>query len=373
MTEARETHRIRLAVIIVIVLLAAFFSARRLGLIGGGGAPAAGAGFGGEMPPMPLDLDTARMETVTDAIRAVGHIEALQAVDLKADAQGRVQELLFTEGQRVAAGEALIRIDASLLAAQAERAEADSVLAQQQLARVRRLREENAASAADLERAQATAQSAAAALSVLRIQVARSTVRAPFAGVVGQRFVSVGDYVTPATSLLTLQTTDPQRAVIEVPERYAADLRRGQTVEFTIAARPDRSFTAVVEFIDPVVQPDTRTITVKARAANPDGALKSGMFIESSLGLAERQAVVVPEDAIMTLRTGYVAWAVVEGRATRREVELGARSPGRVEVLSGIRAGELVVVGGLERLQEGAPVVPRPRQAPADSVTGTGN
>jgi membrane fusion protein (multidrug efflux system) len=309
---------------------------------------------------MPVDVDTARQDQVVDAVRATGRIEAVQAVELRPDEQGRVLELLFREGQAVAAGTPLVRIDDAMLRAQAERAAADRDLALQQLERARRLRAQNAASPADLERAEAAARSAAAALAVLELQIERSVVRAPFSGVVGQRFVSAGDYVTSATRLLTLQTTDPQRAVIEVPERHAAELRRGQTVEFTVAAQPTRVFQAVVDFIDPVVQPASRTIVVKARAPNPGGLLRAGMFIEARLATGTRaNAIVVPEDAIQPLRTANVVWAVVDGKASRRVVRLGTRSQGVVEVLSGVEAGEVVVVGGLERMAEGMPVAPR--------------
>jgi membrane fusion protein (multidrug efflux system) len=197
---------------------------------------------------------------------------------------------------------------------------------------------------------------------VLQLQIARSTVRAPFAGVVGQRFVSVGDYVTTGTRLLTLQTVDPQRAVIEVPERHAIRLRPGQTVAFTVAAEPGRIFNAIVDFIDPVVQTANRTIMVKGRAPNPNRVLRPGMFIEARLATATRMnAIVIPEDAVQPLRTANVVWAVTSGKASRRVVQLGARSQGVVEILSGIKAGELVVVGGLERMAEGMPVAGHPR------------
>jgi membrane fusion protein (multidrug efflux system) len=314
------------------------------------------------MPPMPVDVDTARQQAVVDAVRATGRIDALQAVELRPDEQGRITALLFQEGQFVGKGAPLIKIDDDMLRAQAERAKADRDLARQQLERVRRLREQNAASPADFERAEAAARSATAALAVLELQIARTTVRAPFAGVVGQRFVSAGDYVTTATRLLTLQTVDPQRAVIEVPERHAVRLRAGQSIEFTVAAEPGRTFRARVDFIDPVVQQDSRTIVVKARAPNPDRVLKPGMFIEARLATSTRaNATVVPEDAVQPLRTANVVWAVADGKASRRVVQLGARSQGVVEVLSGVQPGELVVVGGLERMAEGMPLAAQPR------------
>src|SRR6266542_2216262 len=253
----------------------------------GGGGAAAGPP-GGAMPPMPVDVDTARAQSIVDAVRATGRIEAVNAVDLRPDADGRVTQLLFFEGQNVSKGQALLRIDDALLRAQAARASADRDLARQQLARVKRLREQNASSPADLERAEAQGHSADAALALLQLQIDRATVRAPFSGVVGQRFVSVGDYVNNGIRLLTLQTVDPQRAVIEVPERHAVQLSRGQELEFTVAAQPGRVFKARVEFIDPVVNGSNRTILVKANAPNHDRLLRPGMFIEARLATTPR-------------------------------------------------------------------------------------
>jgi membrane fusion protein (multidrug efflux system) len=352
------------AVLLAGLALAVVLTRGRLG--GAPNAQADSAGGAASMPPMPVDVDSVRQRNVVDAVRATGRIEAVQAVELRPDEQGRVTGLLFQEGQIVATGTPLVRIDDAMLRAQAERAKADRDLARQQLERMRRLREQNASSPADLERAEAAGRSAEAALAILELQIARTTVRAPFAGVVGQRFVSTGDYVTTDTRLLTLQTVDPQRAVIEVPERHAVRLRRGQTVEFTVAAEPRRTFRAVVDFIDPVVQDTNRTIVVKARAPNADRVLRPGMFIEARLATATRAgAIVVPEDAVQPLRTANVVWAVADGKAHRRVVQLGVRTQGVVEILSGVQAGEQVVVGGLERMAEGMPVAARPR-----AVTG---
>jgi membrane fusion protein, multidrug efflux system len=371
--EPRWSRR-RTIVVTASLVLALGLVASVIKFRSGGEANAQEEGAAGpaSMPPMPVDVDTARQRPVVDAVRATGRIDAMQAVDLRPDEQGRITALLFREGQFVAKGAPLIKIDDDMLRAQAERAKADRDLAGQQLERMRRLREQNASSPADLERAEAAARSAQAGLAVLELQIARTTVRAPFAGVVGQRFVSAGDYVTTATRLLTLQTIDPQRAVIEVPERHAVRLRPGQTVEFTVAADPSRTFRARVDFIDPVVQPDNRTIVVKAQAPNPDRVLKPGMFIEARLATATRaNATVVPEDAVQPLRTANVVWAVADGKASRRVVQLGARSQGLVEVLSGVEAGELVVVGGLERMAEGMPLAAQPRK-PQGSVDATG-
>jgi membrane fusion protein (multidrug efflux system) len=335
---------------------------------GGGDEAQAAAGGppGGGMPPMPVDVDTARTGRVTDAVRATGRIEAVNSIELRPDVQGRVTEILFREGQYVERGAPLIKLDDEILRAQAARAEAERDLAKQKLDRATRLRTDNASSPADYEEAAATARAAEANLAALQLQVDRSTIRAPFSGVAGQRFVSIGDYVTSASRLLTLQTTNPQRASIDIPERHASTLRRGQIVEFTVASQPGRTFRATVDFVDPVVREEGRTILVKGSAPNPNGLLRAGMFIEARLNTGTRAgAVVVPEDAILPLRTANIAWVVVDGKAARRTVQLGARTQGVVEILSGVSAGEMVVVGGLERMAEGMAVAPRQRGAQA--------
>jgi membrane fusion protein (multidrug efflux system) len=358
-------RNVRVTVIVILgILLLLALSQTRLNPLRGSVPGSAAAAQANQMPPMPVDVEVARQEDVVDAIRATGRIEAVQAVEVRPDEQGRITNLLFREGQAVAAGTPLVKIDDAMLRAQAERAEADRDLAIQQLERVRRLRADDAATPADLERAEAAARSTEAALALLILQIERTTVRAPFSGVVGQRFVSAGDYVTTASRLLTLHTMDPQRAVIDVPERYAADLRIGQTIEFTVAAQPGRVFQARVDFIDPVVQATNRTIAVKARAPNPGHMLKAGMFLEARLATSTRpDAVVVREDAVQPLRTANVVWAVVDGKASRRVVQLGVRSQGMVEIVTGVQAGEQVVVGGLERMAEGMAVAPRPAGA----------
>jgi membrane fusion protein, multidrug efflux system len=323
------------------------------------GAPKGGGDAGGAAagpPAMPVEAAVARTDTVVDAILATGQIEALQSIELRPDIEGRISAILVREGSAVAQGAPLFKVDDAELAAQVARAEADRDLARQSLARTRDLLGQKASSQSELERAEATARSNEAQLQLLKVRLARTTVRAPFAGVAGQRSVSLGDYVTTDTRLLALQTVSPQRAAFRVPERYADQLKPGQQVTFRVASLPGREFTGRVDFVDPVVQLPGRTIMVKALVPNPKRELQAGMFIEARLATATRPAaVVIPEDAIIPLQGASYVWVVVKGKAARRQVELGVRTPGFVEVKHGVEAGEQVVVGGQERLAEGAP------------------
>jgi membrane fusion protein (multidrug efflux system) len=188
---------------------------------------------------------------------------------------------------------------------------------------------------------------------------------------VGRRYVSLGDYVNSATKLTAVHTVTPQYAVLEVPERYASQLRRGQLVSFQVAALPGRNFSGEVIFVDPVVELPARTILIKAVVPNPRRELASGMFIEARLATAIRpNAVVVPEDAILPLQGATFVWVVKDGKADRRQVTLGVRTAGWAEILGGgVEPGDQVVVGGIERLFPGATVmaqvVERRRGAPA--------
>ena len=329
--------------------------------------PGGGEGQGGGRPPTPVEVAAAFTDTVLDAIRATGEIEAVQSIDVRPEITGRLIGILAREGTEVARGTPLFKVDDAELKAEVARLEAERDLAQQALARTRDLMQQNASSEADLEQAEANARSADARLQLQQVRLERTVVRAPFAGVVGQRYVSMGDYVTTSDRLTTLQTVDPQRAVFRVPERHAERLEMGQEITFRVAAVPDQELSGVVDFIDPIVELPARAITVKAMVRNRNRVLKPGMFIEVRLTTEVRpDAVVVPEDAILPLQGADYVWVIAEGLATRREVELGVRTPGFVEILSGVDAGEQVVVGGLERLIEGAPVAPIPvdRTAP---------
>jgi membrane fusion protein (multidrug efflux system) len=324
--------------------------------------PAGAPGGGGQQapPPMPVEVVVARADTVVDAILATGEIEAMQSVELRPDIEGRIAEILVREGAEVRRGTPLFKVDDAELKAEVDRAEAERDLAQQSLARTRDLLAQKASSQSELERAEATARSTAAQLALLKVRLDRTLVRAPFSGIVGERTVSLGDYVTTSSPLVSLQTVSPQRAAFQVPERYADRLKSGQTVTFRVAALPGKVFSGRVDFVDPVVQLPARTITVKAQVPNPRRELQSGMFIEVRLATAVRtDAVVVAEDAVLPLQGNNFVWVAANGKATRRHVELGVRTAGFVEARAGVEAGEQVVVAGQERLAEGAPVAPK--------------
>jgi membrane fusion protein (multidrug efflux system) len=311
-------------------------------------------------PPMPVEVALAQTDTVVDAIQATGQIEAIQSVELRPEVDGRVVDILVREGQAVGAGTPLFKVDDTELKAQVARAAADRDVAQRNLERTKQLIAENASSQADLERADAGYRSAQAQYDLLKTRLDRTLVRAPFGGVVGRRSVSLGTYVNTQTPLITLQSVNPQYAAFQVPERFAERLRLGQLVSFQVAALPGRTFSGEVVFVNPVVELPSRTILIKARVPNAERQLQAGMFIEARLATDIRpKAVIVPEDAVLPLQGQTFVWVAKAGKADRRAVQLGVRVPGWVEVVSGIDAGDSVVVGGSMMLFPGATLMPQ--------------
>src|SRR5713101_4359955 len=323
-------------------------------------AKSAAPGGAGGFPPMPVEVAAAIRDTVVDAIAATGQIEAVQSIELRPEVQGRITDILVREGEDVAAGTALFKVDDAELKAQVVQADAERQMARQALERTKQLIAQNASSTADLEQAQAKSQSADANYDLLKTRLDRTLVRAPFAGVVGRRLVSIGTFVTNQTPLTSLQSVNPQHASFQVPERYADRLRKGQLVSFQVAALPGKNFSGEVVFVDPVVEVPARTILIKARVPNPEHRLQAGMFLEARLATDIRpNAVVVPEDALLPMQGATFVWVVKDGKANQRQVTVGVRTAGWAEVRSGVEAGDQVVVGGLERLFPNAPVMAR--------------
>src|SRR5258706_5372059 len=337
----------------VLLLLAAPAACKKANFVAG--CWPGGGGFS-----RPIEFVVAIRDTVVDGIAATGQIEAIQSIELRPEVSGRIIDILVREGQEVADGAPLFKVDDAELKAQVAQAEADRQLARQALERTKQLIAQNASSTSDLEQAQAKSQSADANYDLLKTRLDRTVVRAPFAGVTGRRLVSTGTYVSSQTPLITLQSVNPQHASFDVPERYADRLRRGQLVSFQVAALPGKNFSGEVVFVDPVVSLPGRTILIKARVPNNEHQLQAGMFIEARLATNIRpNAVVVPEDALLPMEGATFIWVIKQGKADRRQVSVGVRRAGWAEIQSGVEAGDQVVVGGLERLFPNAPVMAR--------------
>lgn len=322
---------------------------------------AAGPGTGGATA-MPVVAVEAKAKPVSESLTLVGTLAANESVDIKSETDGIVQEIGFEEGQRVEKGQLLLRLDDTKLAATLAEAEASLRLSTLTFERAKQLFQDKLVSQQEYDQAAATFDRSRASVDLMKRQLKDARLVAPFAGTVGARQISPGQVMTRATLLTSLVDLDPVKVDFWVPERFLSQVQIGQRIEIGVAAYPGKKFGGDVYFVAPQLDEATRRAQMKARIANPDGLLKPGMFANLELTLELRQnAIVIPEIAL--LWDGDVARVfVVQTTPTNRIVELrlvelGVRSPGEVEIAQGLKAGELVVTEGLQKIGPASPVM----------------
>jgi membrane fusion protein (multidrug efflux system) len=312
---------------------------------------------------MPVEAVVAAVERVEDKIAAVGTLAPNESVQIKAEVEGRIVTVSFEEGKQVSKGDVLFKLDDAKLQAQLDAAQARLTRARSNLERSRDLLQTKAISTQEFDDAQAEFKEAHALVTLATKQLQDATIVSPFKGFVSQRLVSAGKYVDRGETLVTIVDIDPIKADFNVPERHLALLRIGQSVAVMVAALPGRRFAGTVYFIDPRVEDSTRTVKVRATVPNPEGLLRPGMFANAELIAGTRDnAVVIPEKALVPLIDKVIVFVVENGTALRREVTIGQRMPGKVEITTGVKAGETVVVAGQQKLRDQTPVAVLPPQ-----------
>ncbi len=315
-----------------------------------GAAPAGGSGAGRAVGVV---VAAAEQEMVRDRAEAVGTTLADQAIEIVPLTSGRITELTFEPGEPVQAGTILTRLDDTIERADLAEARAMAQEANSALERGQRLRTSNNIAAATLVELQAAASAAQARVDRAAQRLEDRVVRAPFDGVVGLRRVDLGARVDDDTVITTLDDRREMIVEFSLPERFYGQVARGLAVEATSTSFPDRSFAGVVTTIDTRIDVVSRAFRVRASLPNPDLLLPAGLFVLVDVTLDEREAVVVPEEAVVTEAGRTVVYVAAADQAERRPVELGSRVVGRVEIASGLEAGELVVIRGLQRMRDG--------------------
>jgi membrane fusion protein (multidrug efflux system) len=307
--------------------------------------------------PIGVVVSPVRTATVVDRAESVGTVRARNAVTITAKVTGIVQEIRFQEGQPVREGELLVDLDAAALRAELDQARALFDDARSQLVRARGLQPGQTITAQRLETLEALTRQAEGRVRQAEARLQELRVTAPFSGRVGLRQVSVGALVQPGTLVTTLDDIFRVRVEFSVPELFVSRVREGSTVVARSAAFGDRRFNGRVAVVDTRIDTTTRTIRVISEFDNADEALKPGLFMTVEIELERRDnALLVAEEALDPIGDRNFVYVIRENRARRVEVRLGQRLPGEVEVLAGLREGETVVVRGIQRLRNDAPV-----------------
>lgn len=334
--------------------------------------------------PPPL-VQTARVERrrIAATIGATGTLIAPEAVTITTEANGRVAEIRFEEGDRVGRGDLLVVLERDEDQARVREAEARVVQVRRQLARQRELYDQGFVSAGEVERTDAALEEAKAALAIAREALDERGIEAPFAGVTGRRLVSPGAFLEAGSPITRLTQMHPLDLLFEVPGRQLGGLRPGLEVRATTPAYPDVVFTGDLTFIGTELDAGTRTLPLEATLPNPDARLRPGMFMDVTLVLGEHETLTVPESAVINQGPSQLVYRLEGGergagsgdgegsdggpRVSRQPVETGVRRDGWVEIRSGLAAGDRVVTRGQAVLSDGMAV-----RLAADGKAGQG-
>jgi len=303
-----------------------------------------------------VETSPAAERNMRSTIEAVGTSLAMQSVEIVPLASGRVEAIHFEPGQRVESGQVLVRLDDDI--ERADLAQAEGAVKENELniERATTLRKTNTVAQASMDTLLAQKSSVTAGLDRAKRKLADRQIKAPFSGTVGMRRVDVGARVDNSVVITTLDDLSVIRVEFSLPETYFSRVYIGQPVVAMTSAYGDRRFEGKVTSIDSRIDAVGRAFKVRATIPNADLALPAGMFMQVTLELQNRLTVVVPEQAVVPQAGKSFIFVVADGAAKRREVVIGMRAPGSVEIAEGLKPGEMVVTSGLQRLRDGSPV-----------------
>lgn len=319
------------------------------------------------MNPLAIPVEARNLElaTMVDTIRAIGTLRANQSIVVRSEIPGVVTKIEFADTDRIEKGEVLFRLEDSMERAQLAQAEASLRLAERTYNRATELLSRGAGTAQARDQAQSVLEADRAAVALARARLDKSTIRAPFAGVVGVSKVDLGAYVTAGQELVTLDDIEVVKLDFEVPERYARFVSVGQEVEVEADAFPGRTFAGKIKTIATRVDPESRSLAVRAKIPNPDRVLKPGLFARVAVGVEKRpNALVAPEQAIVPRGDRLLVYRVVDGKAVATTVKVGLRQYGRVEIVEGLSPGDVVITAGQQKVQDGSAVEVLPSERP---------
>ena len=310
----------------------------------------------------------------SDTVRALGTAHARESVTLTAKVSEIVDQVHFESGQHVQAGQPLVTLRVDAQEAALGEAEATLAEAEEQYRRLEGLAGQKLVARSTLDAQRALREVAAARVRQMRSDISDRHVRAPFAGVLGIRQVSPGALLTPNATIATLDDISHMYVDFQVPESSLSAMVPGARVTATSAAWPGREFTGQVQTTDARIDPNTRAVTVRAVFDNDQSLLRPGMLLDVRLYRPDRQALVVPEIAVVQVgRDSFVYRVDAEGRVAQAPVRAGARHAGQAEIVEGLQAGDRIVVDGTGKLRPGVTVVEaRSTTATADEAPGPG-
>ena len=337
------------AVALLVAVIIVVFFYRLYGRIAGQQA------FG--FPPPVVEVVEAQKGEIEVVVSALGTLQADQAIVLRPEITGIVTSIDFKDGERIEAGDVVIKLDDRDLKARVAQAEARLTLTQANYQRAERLLKQGSGTARARDEALNDFKSAEAEVAAARTALDRATITAPFSGIIGLRQVSIGQYLTAGQDIATLADVDNLRIDFQVSEVFLTQVKRGQNVKVTFDALPGEEYEGIISAVDPVVSIDGRSLSVRALIRNEGDRLRPGLFGRIEIVVDTRDSILLPESSIVASPAGGNAvFQVVDGKAQMTSVKIGERRPGQVEILSGVEPGALVIFAGQLKVQDGGEV-----------------
>ncbi|EJL63541.1 efflux RND transporter periplasmic adaptor subunit [Flavobacterium sp. CF136] len=285
-----------------------------------------------------------------------GSIEANEQIEIHSEVSGIVEGIYFTEGSYVNKGQVLFKVNDIELKAQLRQASTQENLAAENQRRAKLLLQKEAISQEEFDVANAGFASAQAQSQLIRAQISKTSVKAPFSGKIGLRSISPGTYITPTIVVAKLVNTGKLKITFSIPEKYATQVKSGSTIDFTVSGS-DKVYNAKIYAIEPEIAVATRTLQIRAIADNTDGKLFPGTFADVKLPLnIIKDAIVVPSEAIVPVQNGKKVYIANIGKAKEVMVDATTRTDASILILSGLKAGDTLITSGVMSLKNDAPI-----------------
>lgn len=321
-----------------------------------GETPPRGGGERQRRGPSPVETARAVSSQLSDDVSAIGTLLADETVAIAPETSGRVAKILFEEGAAVEAGTPLFQLDTDLAESDLAEARARLKLAEANYTRNQKLRQSGNVAVSAYEEALSARDVARVAVESAEVRLAKLTISAPFSGTLGFRTISEGAYVTAGTPLVQLDKVDRLQVSFSVPELQQQAMAQAKSVELVADALPGEGFTAAISALNPTIDVNGRALQVRAALDNAEMKLRPGLLVRVTVKGPPRDAVLIPEAAIVQRGQGALVYVVSDNKVKEVRVSLGKRLEGKVEVKDGIAAGETVVTAGNARLSDGAEV-----------------
>lgn len=316
----------------------------------------AGKGKSGSGKSLQVDGIVVKAGSFSNNLEVTGTIEANESVELHGEVSGLVTRINFKEGSNVTKGSLLVKINDRDIQAQLQDALTKEKLAATNENRSRQLLDKGAISQEEYDTSSASLQSLKAQTQLVRAQLAKTSIYAPFSGKIGLRSISEGVYLTPATVIASLSSINPLKVNFAVPEKYIGQIKQGSAVNFTTDGYA-KIFTGKVFAIEPAINTQTRTLQIKALVPNPENELLPGSFAKIKLALTtSKDAIFIPNEAIIPVLKGKTVFISKNGKAQQIAVEAGTRTAEHIVITSGLNVGDTVLTTGAMALKQDAPV-----------------